>query len=557
MEAGPEALGEDKINIPGMPGPPPGPRPARPFTTVPQAALNNRVLTQPRGKVLGGSSVLNLMCWDRGSKQEYDWDRLGNDGWDWDSMLPAMMSSENFTRSPGYGSEGMGFKGPVKTVVNRKIPEHQTAWIPTLENLGIPQNTESLAGSPIGVDYQPSSIDPVPWNRSYSATAYLPRAGRDLRVLTDTRVAKVNLEKAGGGSYVATGITLVFGLVFLAAEEVVLSAGSIQSPGLLELSGVGQSGVLAAAGVKQLINLPGVGENLQDHVRIQASYQLKDNYTSFDVLRYNATFAAEQLALYRAGQLSWYDYTASAYLFAGWRQVLSGGAAAALQALARGAPPNSTADRTKVRWLSDPQVPQLEIIFSDGYTGVRGYPAAGSPLYGKNFFTLIAGVMHPLSRGSVHIASANVSAKPVLDPRYLSHPYDVQAAVEGVKAARRLAHASPLRDTWVAEYEPGADVVPDDGPDADAKWRDYVLGTALSIYHPAGTCAMLPRADGGVVDPELVVYGSRNLRVVVARVIPVLMSGHIQTAAYGIAERAADIIVEGADRRRRRRRRSE
>ncbi|KAK4159944.1 pyranose dehydrogenase 3-like protein 1 [Cladorrhinum sp. PSN259] len=549
IEAGPSALAEDRINIPGRKGSTLATVYDWNFTTTAQPTVKNRVFSVPRGKVLGGSSALNLMSWDRASSPEYDaWGALGNPGWNWITMIAAMKKAETFTPSADYGTQGVGSTGPIKTVINRFIPAHQQSWIPTMNNLGVPLNIESLGGNPLGVMYQPSNIDSAIYNRSYAANGYLAQAGPNIQVMTGARVAKINL-KTSGTSRVATGVTLQDGKVIMAREEVVLSAGSIQSPGLLELSGVGRSTVLAAAGVAKVIDLPGVGENLQDHIRIQTSFQLKDNYTSFDILRHNATFAAEQLALWRAGQYSMYDYTGSGYTFMNWDQVV-GANASALRGFAQQAAGTSSSavDQKRLGYLSNPAVPQLEVIFSDGYTGVKGYPAPGTALYGKGFFSLIAAVMQPLSRGSVHIQSSNISTNPVLNPNYLSNEYDIQAAVAAVKHTRKIANTAPLSDLWVAEYEPGLAAVP--ATNNDAEWRDFVLNTTLSIFHPVGTCAMLPRSQGGVVDARLTVYGTQNLRVVDASVIPILVSGHIQTAVYGIAERAADMMVADCKARR-------
>ncbi len=547
IEAGPSALGEEGINIPGRKGSTIGTVYDWNFTTVAQAGANNRVFSTTRGKVLGGSSALNLMTWDRASSPEYDaWEELGNPGWDWSSMIEAMKKAETFTPSPHYGTAGVGTSGPIKSTINRFIPEHQETWIPTMNNLDVPLNIESLGGNPLGVMYQPSNIDSAIYNRSYAANGYLPTAGSNLQILTRKRVVKVNLKPKTCSSRTATGVTLQDGTVIRARKEVILSAGSIQSPGLLELSGIGAKSVLTAAGITQVIDLPGVGENLQDHIRIQSSFQLKDNYTSFDRLRYDAPFAAAQLALWRANQFSMYDYTGSGYTFTNWAKAIGDGASALLTLAqqAVGASP-SAANQKKLAFLSNPAVPQLEVIFSDGYTGVKGYPVATAPLYGKGFFSLIAAVMHPLSRGSVHIQTGNAADQPRINPNYLSNEHDVQAAVEAIKYVRKIANTAPMSSLWTAEYEPGLAAVP--AADNDAQWRAFVRATTLSIFHPAGTCAMLPRDQGGVVSPALVVYGTTNLRVVDASIMPVLVSGHIQTAVYGIAERAAEIIIAAAN----------
>ncbi|KAK3941960.1 GMC oxidoreductase [Diplogelasinospora grovesii] len=539
IEAGPAAPAELNINVPGKKGSTLGTKYDWNFTTVAQPHLKNRVIGVNRGKVLGGSSALNLMCYDRAAAAEYDmWEEVGNPGWNWDSMFAAMTKAENYTGGPA----GSGTSGPIHAVVNRVVPAHQQPFIPAVSgNFDIPENDDSLQGHAIGVMFQPSSIDPTHYNRSYSANGYLPGAGPNLKIMTDTTVAKINF-KAVGSRQRATSVTLQNGTTICARHEIVLSAGAVQSPNLLELSGIGQAPVLGAANITQLIDLPGVGENYQDHLRIQTSYQLKDEYTSFDMLKYNSTAVTAEMDKWLAGDVSLYDYTGSGFIFANWKQV-NGGDDSQLKALAQAIVDNSTdvGHRKKLEQLNDPAIPQVEVIFSDGYTGVKGYPAAGSALFGKGFFTLIAGLMHPMSRGSVHISPADPLGKPTIDPRYLDNEYDVQALVDAVKFCRQVALAEPLRSVWVSEYEPGLDLV-----QTDAQWRDFVLNTTLSIYHPIGTTAMLPREDGGVVDPSLMVYGTTNLRIVDAGVFPVQISAHIQTAIYGIAERAAEMIIAAA-----------
>ena len=545
VEAGPDAHNESKIYIPGLKGSTIGTAYDWNFTTIPQPDALDRVWTQARGKVLGGSSALNLMTYDRGCREDYDaWEQLGSPGWNWKALYPSMLKAENFTRNAStYGTAGVGYGGPIQAAINDFIPFQQLSFIPTLNVLGVPSNLESLDGNPLGVMWQPSSIRSTNYTRSYSPD-YLPLAGSNLVVSTNTRVAKINFDRLGNGSLVATGITLTDNSTITASKEVILSAGSFQSPNLLELSGIGNSSIITSAGVQPLLDLPGVGENLQDHIRIQNSYQLKPNYTSFDELRFNATFAATQLVLYNANQRSEYDYTGSGYSFLTWDQV-QGAATQNLTSLAQQAATadsNSSISQKKLNYLVNPtlkaQVPQLEIIFSDGYTGVKGYPPVNTTLYGQGFFTLIAAILHPFSRGSVHINSSNPIAKPVINPNYLSHEYDIQAAITATQYLRKVANTAPLKDIWVSEYEPGTQV------QTDAQWRTFAQNTTLTIYHPAGTCALLPKADGGVVDPNLKVYGTTNLRVVDASVIPILPSAHLQTVVYGIAEQAAEIIVK-------------
>lgn len=543
VEAGPEVLDEPIINVPGKKGTGLGSRYDWNFTTVAQSGLRNRVIGVNRGKVLGGTSALNLLVYDKAAVDEYDaWEEVGNPGWNWELLSEAMTKSENYTGGP----QGSGTDGPVQAVVNRIVPAHQKLFIPSVtQSFDIPENEDSLQGNPIGVMFQPSSIDSTTYNRSYSTNAYLPlvKNAANLKIRTGKTVTKIDFKKETIKNIKyqrAKSITLSDGTTVVAKKEVILAAGVIGTPNLLELSGIGQSKVLKAAKIKQLIDLPGVGENYQDHLRVQSSYQLRDNFTSFDILRYNPTFAAAEMEKWLAGDVSLWDYTASGYVFANWAQIV--GDDTKLKELAHQVVGNS-ADvglRQKLNFLDNPSIPQVEVIFSDGYTGVKGYPASSSPLFGKGFFSLLSGLMHPLSRGNVHINASNPLGKPIIDPRYLDNEHDIQAMVELAKLNRRIALSEPLRSAWVSEYEPGLENV-----QTDAQWRDFVLNTTLSIFHPIGTAAMLPKKDGGVVDPFLKVYGTSNLRIVDASVIPVQLSAHPQTAIYGIAEIAADLILNG------------
>lgn len=546
IEAGPYAPDEDKINIPGMKGSTLGTVFDWNFTSIPQPQLYNRTITQDRGKVLGGTSALNLLIWDRGSKPEYDaWGEVGNPGWNWDSMIAAMNKAENFTNPgpPIYTRHtDYGVAGPINAVVNKFIPAQQDRWIPTFRNLGVDFNTDWLAGENVGVAYHSSSIDPTHYNRSYSAVKYLPRGGANLEVWTNTQVAKVNLEKQGG-KYIATGVTLLSGDVVTTTKEVIVSGGTISNPQILELSGVGNRTILEAAGVGSKIDLPGVGENLQDHPRIQASYLLKDNYTSFDKLKHDPTFAAQQLALYEAGKITEYDYAASAYSYQSWKSIV-GDDRDLIQSAKNvvASTEDNVVDKKKLSFLTNARyrtsIAQSELVLSDGYTGNKGYPANGTALYGKGFTTIIGALMHPLARGFVHIVSSNASEHPAYNPAFASNEYDLKGLITIAKYIREVAQTAPFSEVWGKEYEPGLDVV-----QTDEQWESYVKNNTQPFYHPVGTCAMLPREEGGVVDAELRVYGTSNLRVVDASVIPILVSAHPQTGIYGLAERAGGIIA--------------
>ena len=476
------------------------------------------------------------MVWNRATVKEYNaWEELGNPGWNWKNMYPAMLKAENFQRQAGeaqYGRDGVGRGGPIQIGLVENPPPHFTAGIRTLKNLGLSENLESLNGNNIGAMYQPATQRFSNHTRSYSVE-YLPRAGSNLVIRHNTTVHKVELHKSR-----ATGVVLTNGEEIKAKKEVILCGGSLLSPKILELSGIGQKEVLDKAGIEQTIDLAGVGENLQDHLRMQTTYELKPEILGFDILKYNTTRAAIELDLWKRGQTSLYQYVGGLYGFMKWKQAI--GDDSKLRKLAeQSANKSNPIDRKKLALLMDDKsgAPDLEVLYSDGYTGIRGYPANGTVGYSKQYVTLFAGVMRPFARGSVHVNGSDPATKPTIDPRYISTPYDLEATKQGVMFTRKMANTAPYPDVWVKEFDPGFAV------QTDAQWEQYVRDNVFTFYHPQGTCAMLPKKDGGVVDPKLRVYGVEGLRVVDASVIPMIVSAHPQTAVYGIAERAAEMIM--------------
>lgn len=477
---------------------------------------------------------MNYLCYDRAAAGEYDaWAQLGNPNWDWNTMIAAMTKSENFT---GNDQDVHGYTGPIKNTYNRVIFPVLNTWQPTVSKLGVNVNDGSnMGGKPIGVMFQPTNIDVTRHTRSYSANSYLPLAGKNLVVKTNTQVANVVFQKCGP-AYEATGVKLSDGTIINARKEVVLSAGSVQSPGLLENSGIGQGPVLQAARVKQIIDLPGVGENYQDHIRVSNTYRLKEGVESYDNLIYDnkGANATGEFQKWLNGERSLYEYTSAAYGFMNWDQIGADSKAQVMAAATAdiGSSPN-VIDKLKLQFLNDASIPDIELIMEANYVGAAGYP-------GGRFVTLFSTVMHALSRGSVHIDPANPQGKPVIDPKFLSHEHDLRAIVEASKFSRRIAQTEPMASMFEVETEPGLAIQDDDA------WRQWATKSVDSFYHPVGTCAMLPRKDGGVVDANLKVYGTTNLRVVDNSIIPAILSAHIQTAAYGIAEVAAARIIADA-----------
>jgi choline dehydrogenase-like flavoprotein len=268
-----------------------------------------------RGKVLGSTSALNLLVWNRATVKEYDaWEELGNSGWGWQNMYLSMLKTETFQRQNGsaqYGIDGVGYLGQIHIALTENPPPQVQACVPTLTNLGLRENLESLNGTNLGTMYQPATYHVSDHTRSYSVD-YIPEAGDNLVFMFNTTVHKVQLDKKGSK---ATGVILTDGTLIRARMEVVISAGSLVSPKILELSGIGQKAVLSKAGIKHIIDLPGVGENMQDHLRIQTTYELKPDILGVDILKYNTTLAAAELELRKRSETSLYQYAGSCYGF--------------------------------------------------------------------------------------------------------------------------------------------------------------------------------------------------------------------------------------------------
>ncbi|KAK0354270.1 hypothetical protein LTR91_003690 [Friedmanniomyces endolithicus] len=236
---------------------------------------------------------------------------------------------------------------------------------------------------------------------------------------------------------------------------------------------------------------------------------------------------------------SFYDETSTGYTYMTWQQAFDNATGDKFTALGKAAAsPTSPIDRKKPLYLETPSKHVLEVLFDDGYLGLKGYPKINSSLYGSQFMTFIASIQHPFSRGSSHINASNPTGLPAFNPNYLRYEYNLEAVAQGAKYLRKIAQTPPMSYAWIGEYEPGLDVVK-----TDADWREYAQNDVPTIWHPLGTCALLPKKDGGVVSPELKVYGLSNLRVADASIIALNPSGHIQTAVYGIAERAAEMIA--------------
>ncbi|ESK91203.1 gmc oxidoreductase [Moniliophthora roreri MCA 2997] len=569
LEAGVKQDEDDPIiNIPAMIGRGVG-NPSYDWVTMttPQPGANNRELLISRGKGLGGSSLINYLYMARPPKEEFDrLETLGNPGWNWDDVLRYMKKSEKLTPTnlPPAEAERFAIKttpsahgtsGPLEKFLGSNFTEFHADFIETVHKLGVPKNMDPNDGELNGVSTGFSSMDPKVAKRSYVTSAYFnPNASRpNLVVLTNAYARKVLLQDdaTNAGLKQATGVEFLYdGAVtqVKAKREVILSAGAIESPRLLELSGIGNPELLSKYSIPTVIDLPSVGENLQDHAMVFAiaqtsKYETLDMLSDPEILKQHQALYAEKKGLLASSPTPAFVYMPASTFgspaqVAAWKAEL-------------GNPANLIAAETPeaVKKGIIKQYELLEKTFTSSsavhgeIAAVRGHlptPAhQGTP--GTRYITLPAFLSQPLSRGWVHITSSDPSVPSAVNPRYLTVDSDLDKFLGIFKLNFKLCKLPPLGKAMEDIVLP---VIPKDASEqeVDRLLKEYIKDSVLPTFHSVGTAAMLPREDGGVVDSKLLVYGTSNLRVVDCSILPMELSTHLQATAYAIGEKAADII---------------
>ena len=466
------------------------------FWTEPEPHLDNRRLWWPRGKGLGGSSAINGMIYARGNPGDYDdWAQRGLPGWSWDSVLPYFKRLERHHR----GGDLHGSDGPLHISAGENETPFNAALIEAGRQAGYPVTTDFNGESQEG--FGPYDLTVSNGRRWSTAAAYLAMAtGRpNLTVITDARTTRIVLDKDR-----ATGVDYVTGKKANAASvvadrEVLLCAGAVQSPQILQLSGIGDPERLGDAGVRTVHALPGVGANLQDHLDVLMNWRTKDLVTA-----YATTKGLRQLAV-------------------GVEYMLRGTGLGRQQFLESGAFVSSR------EGLSRPDI-QIHAVLAL----MRDH---GKVTSSEDGFSLHLCQLRPESRGRIGIASDDPFADPLIEANYLATAEDRRVMRECVKVGRDVASQAALDPYRDAELAPGPEIRTDDQIDA------WVRATAETIYHPVGTCRMGTADDpGAVVDGDLRVRGLEGLRVIDASVMPTLVSSNTNAPTIMIAERAADLI---------------
>lgn|SRR5574340_949615 len=464
------------------------------FYTEPEPALKGRKLYWPRGRTLGGSSSINGLVYVRGQAEDYDrWARLGNGGWSWKEVLPYFIKAETNQRG---ANAYHGDRGPLHVSdVGVKHPLVE-AFIGASQELGIPPNDDFNGRTQEGAGYYQTTTRRG--LRASTARTYLKAArGRpNLRVETDAHATRIVFEgkRAAGVAYRQNGQEVVA----RARREVLLSAGAIQSPQLLQLSGVGPAELLRRHGIPVVVDSPGVGENLQDHLQVRLIYKCTKPVTTNDDLRtlWGRMKIGLKWALFRRGPLA--------------IGIQLGGLFA--------------------RVMKTSATPDIQFHFGT----ISADLVAGKP-HKFSGFTVSMCQLRPTSRGHVRIKSADPAAPPAIQPNYLTTQYDCDVMVAGTKLTRRLMATAAMAPYVAEEYKPGNAMRTDDDI------VEFVRREGVTIFHPVGTCKMGQEPDA-VVDERLRVYGTAGLRVVDASVMPLLVSGNTNAGAIMIGEKAADMI---------------
>ena len=473
------------------------------FKAEADPGTNGRAIPYPRGRVLGGSSSINGLIYIRGQPEDFDhWAQLGNRGWGWDDVLPYFKRAEDWQ---GEASELHGNGGFLTTSPMSERPAACQAIIEAAQEVGLEYRSDVN-------NLPPGAGDSIGWcqqtrggrRRASAARTYLRPASRrpNLQVVTKALAHRVlfdgkravGLECRRGGATVRVS----------AHKEVILSAGPLQSPKLLELSGVGRPEILARYGVGVVHALPGVGENLSDHPNVRLTFECSQPITINDVLQRPLTKVKEGLryALFGTGLLSICSATAHIVM--------------------RSRPGETQPDL------------KLQLQPFSGKDRYARRPQDGlDPHPG---FTVGVMALRPRSRGYVHLASADPLAFPTIDPNYLADASDADVLLVGIKAVRALAKTPALSKFVVRETRPGPEVR------TDEQIRDYIRATTQTTWHVVGSCKMGNDADA-VVDAELRVRGVDGLRVIDSSVFPTIPSSNTNAATIALGEKGADLVL--------------
>ena len=462
------------------------------WSTTPQKSMQDKVFNYTQAKVIGGGSAINAQIYTRGAAQDYDeWRQMGCEGWSYEEVLPYFKKSED---NDTYDGKYHGKGGPLGVSMPAAPLPICDAFIEAAGQVGIPKTTDVNGLKQDGAGYY--QLTQRNARRSSAAMAFLaPAKGRkNLTVRTRAQVKRIVVEHGR-----ATGVEMADGTILRADREVILSSGAIGSPRLLQLSGIGPADHLHDLGIDVIYDQPGVGANLQDHLDLYAICEVTGPHT--------------------------YDRYAKLHLsaFAGLQYLMT-----------KKGPVASSLFETGGFWYADENArsPDIQMHLGLG-TGIE----AGVAAMPNGGVTLNTCHLRPRSRGSVRLQSANPADMPLIDPNYLSDPYDREMSIRGLKLVQKILSQDALKPFIMAERLPGPDVR------TDEDYFNFICVHSKTSHHCAGTCRM-GADDAAVLNPRLQFNGLEGLRVADASIMPTVNSSNTNAPSIMIGEKAADMIKQ-------------
>ncbi|KAK1999083.1 GMC oxidoreductase [Colletotrichum falcatum] len=523
--------------------------------TAPQNFLDGKTRGIAQGKSIGGGSVWNGMCWTRGAAADFDgWEELGNAGWGWQSLQPYFMKVEKYTVDVDKDVQDRlnihpnmsvhGTEGLIDVAYPQYFYSASDNVLKGLSELNLTLTGDLNTGDATGASIVPSSMSPTNQTRSDARVGYFDTAvsRSNLHVLTGHTVTRLvmglpNSEVSGGGRRIVgvdfASDSMGINRTVTTNKEVILAAGAIQSPTLLQVSGIGPKDVLGSLNIPVQIDLPGVGNNFQDHPMAQFPFEYTNPslYTSHNLTgdAFNdalATFIANHTGPLTAPLINTVAFPSLFWHGDEGKALQSAAINGSSDSLPADTPPTVQAGYAAQRRIVLDHLTRADV--------------GAYELLAASFGSMSIGAQKTLSRGTVRPVSASMFDGPLLDPRYCADPLDCEIIRLGLKTTRRLMQTDSMK-----QLQPVVDAQFESTDDTELMAAiKPLVGTE---FHPSGTTSMMPEEMGGVVNAQLMVYGTCNLRVVDAGIMPLIPSAHLQATVYAVAEKAADIIKTAAN----------